>query len=105
MQINYFADEPDVATSFTFSNEGNELSDFTNWLSSLNLTFTKLKLRQESGGLATCVVVNQPMRGETMTTTTTTTMAPNKPTQVEDSTENSSSGDKEKKKKKDKPKD
>jgi len=104
MQINYFADEPDVATSFTFSSEGNELSDFTNWLGSLNLTFTKLKLRQESGGLATCVVVNQPTRCSHVDTTTTT-MAPNKPTQVEDSTENTSSGDKEKKKKKDKPKD
>ena len=43
MQINYFADEPDVATSFTFSSEGNELSDFTNWLGSLNLTFTKFR--------------------------------------------------------------
>ena len=60
MRIHYFND-PDTATTFTFENDEGvddqqEMNDFTQWLSSVNTNFMKLKIKN-SKSFNTYVVV------------------------------------------------
>jgi len=62
MKIHYFPDEKDVGTTFSFEDEKgndnvNEMKEFSLWLDSMDLHFTKVKLRQGGGRATSCIVV------------------------------------------------
>ena len=62
MKIHYFPDEKDVGTTFSFEDEKgndnvNEMKEFSQWLDSMDLNFTKVKLRQGGGRATSCIVV------------------------------------------------